>query len=963
MRTLNLVIIFFVAFSLASLAGLTSKNVHLPTVSLVKGNPQPCDTHSASGACSEYWYPAGPEMNTELATVFTDQTSELSNIQAGNFASIDLTDSPLSAGLVQTFTSSPNFRISASTPGGFGEVEFNLANNFWGCPFGLGNQSCGVDIRDGIAHLIDKVIFVSSEGMLAGQASAIDDPEPTYNGGLPSANPCAWDSEALQSGSNCKVGAPGGTAYHFQTATGADGYQWLQANPSPDFCIAAYDIKTGINSYMPILPPPNLDNFLDLANAPGGGFPNTPVSSWTFDSSTNCLLKYNHTAAANWVASHPVNFYIRSDNLALKDLGTSLAAEICFLLTGNYSGSYSVPCAYPNSNPILTEVVGHIGGFAGFAPSCNGSSPNLCWWMYTSGMALHGPELLEPSEFSDKCCVVHDPFDTSLYFTFNSRFVSAVPSIQCSSGSGSSCSPGPCSAQSAPALGSSDYMYVCSPTYDVMSSAVENAPCITAQGDPAVGAASNLPSSPGNGLCPGTTQLSAISAGLQAEDLFGRGAFTIPIYNPSNQYGYLSNWSRVINNVGGGIPSYFTWLNAHSSNPAQPGTIRQGMSETSRSVNPYIAATFWDLMIMGNVYDTLFASNPLSDTQLFDWMTISAFQKSNASLGYTAPPHTVTSYRFTLRDDLYFQDGSPVTSYDVAFSYLSMDGTGAILGAGIAPMTGITILSPHQFDIGVNSLGVFVFLGLTGVPIVPGFYWTSANNWLPSVSQCSGSNQCPIDQYTLSGAQVNCSPNSPDAGCGSFLPGEMRIDPNKITATYDPIANHIFVGSGPFQCGTVTSSGSGLCSSTGGQNPPTGGSYTLTRFGKGLAPASSVSGMFFRSSGNLALWIWSQQNSANPSTVFGLVQYCYNKPVDLSGSCAHFQQGIGNPGPAPVGLAQVAIENRFYALDWTAPYNWDPSVLLGITPLAPILYEGSTTLNPARVATCTPDYPTGGYDC
>jgi hypothetical protein len=101
----------------------------------------------------------------------------------------------------------------------------------------------------------------------------------------------------------------------------------------------------------------------------------------------------------------------------------------------------------------------------------------------------------------------------------------------------------------------------------------------------------------------------------------------------------------------------------------------------------------------------------------------------------------------------------------------------------------------------------------------------------------------------------------------------------------------------------------------------------------------------------------------NPSTIFGLVASCYNKPVDLSSPCAHFQQGIGNPGPAPVGAAQVAIENRFYALNWVAPFNWATAPPLGITPMAPVLYEEGTVLNPARVHGCTPDYPIGAYDC
>jgi hypothetical protein len=64
-----------------------------------------------------------------------------------------------------------------------------------------------------------------------------------------------------------------------------------------------------------------------------------------------------------------------------------------------------------------------------------------------------------------------------------------------------------------------------------------------------------------------------------------------------------------------------------------------------------------------------------------------------------------------------------------------------------------------------------------------------------------------------------------------------------------------------------------------------------------------------------------------------------------------------------VDATQVAIENRYYGLNWVSPYGWDPTVLLGIAPMAPILYEGGLVLNPAGVAGCNAAYPTGGYDC
>jgi len=124
---------------------------------------------------------------------------------------------------------------------------------------------------------------------------------------------------------------------------------------------------------------------------------------------------------------------------------------------------------------------------------------------------------------------------------------------------------------------------------------------------------------------------------------------------------------------------------------------------------------------------------------------------------------------------------------------------------------------------------------------------------------------------------------------------------------------------------------------------------------RALAPASSVSGIYFRSNGNLAAYLWSQDTGdiTHDFLNFSVVASCFGAAVTSTGPCAHFQRGIGaNGGPISVGLSQVAIVNRFVGLNWVAPFNWATSPPVGIIPLAPVLYENTITLNPASVAGC-----------
>jgi len=895
---IKLLIVFAVAFSLASLTGPMSGNFHLPTIQPARALPQVCNVTTGS-SCSEYWVPAGAAEDTLQATIFTDEQAEFTNIQSAT-PSIDLTDWPLTPDLTPGFTTSSNFRITStiSAAGNF-EIQFMLANNFWGVNMNFGNDPNGVQIRQGIAHTVDTAIFAAKEPSLSGQAVALDTPNPSDNvGSLPTANPCAWDTSFPETGANCIVGAPGGTAYHLGSAAGANSLLWLQAPGS-----------------------------LDL-NAAAQHFVNAGIAT-SFNSGTSVLTL---TAAQQTTAlAHVPNFFIRNDNTPRLHLGDSIAEQICYLFTG----AYTIPC------PYLSVTHGPITAFPGFTTST--TSVNLSWGMYTAAYgSVSGPL----------------PFDSTYYFTYNSHFASVIPSIAAPTGT--------CDNTGVPTVSAADYIYLCNTTYDSLTNQMEFAPCLTVTGDPTPGSTSNI----STGHCAGTTStLSAIGAGVQAADQFGKNAYTIEVFQQNEQFGYLNNgWIRIDNNVGSGLPGFFTWLNAWNAAPALSGTIRQGFKQSTSSVSPFIDSTVWDAYIVGSIYDSLTIANPLSGGQLIDWMALSVQQLGNPSLTYTPPTGTQQTFRFTLRSDMFFQDGRKVTSFDVAFSYLALKATGAFAGGGAAPMTGVTILGPSQFDINVNNVGPFTLLSVSGLPVMPGAYLTSAGSsaWGTGISACTATGAtCYPAQYTLTGSGTPVAACA--LSCTNFPASLMNVQLSQTAAGYDPIANHTLVGSSAFTCGVVTSAGSSTsCSSTGAMNPPVGGSYVLSRFGKGLAPASSVSGIYFRSNGNLAAYLWSQDTGdiTHDFLNFSVVASCFGAAVTSTGPCAHFQRGIGaNGGPISVGLSQVAIVNRFVGLNWVAPFNWVSSPPVGIIPLAPVLYENTLTLNPSSLVGCTAAYPTGGYDC
>jgi len=865
-------------------------------------------------------------MGTFLGTIFTNENTEYSTGLLAGTPTIDYTDWEVPAGVSIAPGSQlggAGYLVTAQIPAlGYYEIQFMLASTLFGCNFQHGNSACGVHIRQGIAHMIDKTIFAASDpGIPTGTGVPNDNPLPTNAGvGLLSPYSCNYDNLSgtvagwhnQANAALCSVGSGtgtniGGGSYHFASAAGANGVSWLQAPGSADLNeAAAHFVLAGVAT--------GCDGAIGAASC-----------------LTSADSKLSGVVAPT-CSTPSCSFFVRNDNPPRLNLGNGLAESICYILTGTYG---TPGCA------ALGVTQGPITAFPGFTTST--TSEATTWGMYTA--AYQGPTF----------------YDGSLYFGYNSAFVSGIGSNQVIGG-------GPCSNAAVPTQAASNYMYLCNSNYDTLSTQLEVSPCLIADqgGDPVVGAFSNLPTGPGLGRCTNGV-ISSHSAVVQALAAFGQGVYTLPVFQTKNQYGYLqcttpasctagpsgNSWTRTSNHAGIGIASFFNWLNAWNPNPAITGTLRQGFKETTRSVSPYIASTVWDTYITGNVYDTLYAQNPLNTAQFFNWMTENTQRLTSVSYTSggvtTAPPGTAVTYRFTLRPDLTFQDGRPVTSYDVAFSYLSLVGNGAFLATPASIMSGITILSPTVFDIGISSEGPFALPNLTGVPIVSARYWTGvgSSTWDSAVTACSNA-PCADVQYTLAGNVVNCL-----GACTSFSAADMTVNPADLGAAFDPVNHHMLVGSGPWQCGTGANLGFACSTPLGTGNHAT--SYTLTAFPN-----------YFRSSQRLAIYLWSGESDTNaigPATAVGS---CFNVAVNLAGPCGHYQQGAGNPGTGTqVGVTTVGNVDIFFNLNWLAPFEWTTSPPGGIAPLTPtlpILYGPGTTFTPSPgPSSCTT--PNNFYDC
>ena len=893
-------------------------------------------------------------MNTLDNIIYTSCFNEYQvGIQGGQ---IDFTDCPVPSSIVPSLTGSGFYVTAPEYDRAYFELQFNMANQLWGVNQNFSNSLAGIQVRQGLAHLVNRVVLVNQQVSLQAQSSAIDNPiPPSSDLVLPST--CGWDNNYPESGVGCAAGAGhGGSSYNCSFAvpacpTGPLGaaapYAWGAQIGSGDFCAAATHFINGFNAAFPGLAP-----FTKGANCVL-----TLTAAQITAVTTPIAPSANTLCTSVGLPQSAVCLYVRSDNSGRQFYGQALQAEICALFTGSYT-------VYPSQcNPYLTVREGGIGpavctifsttGCAAANPA--GDPLNEKWGIYTGGFGDVFPQ-------------------DAPYFLYNSQFVDKQTL------------PGPC-ASTTPFVFPGNYMYVCIPAEDRATYCMEIAPSFDIANDTY---SSNLPV-PCNKPAIGN---SAGAWGNQTETIHGTHVATIPLWTGLNQFVTKGNngWQRFVTDQGNGLPNFNTWLNAYSATPSTPGTIRQGFMTSPDTVNPYQASSLMDFYLLGDVYDSLSFQNPLNHNQLVDWLTSSS--QKLASVPSYAPAGTTVTYRFNLRNGVFFQNGQKLTSWDVLYSLKSFWDYGAFQSGGEFPILGITVLSPFTFDMHLSYDGPFLRFGLTGNTILPANLWSAfPGNFTstglvgqclsnPTQAGCLDATYQVDSSFTSSTGQCYTGTETTPSAC-KVGAGNMEVNVAAGFDLADPLTNGKFIGTGPFVCesaaGNFATLGGG-CNNNGCLG--CGNFVTLTKYDQATAGTSHE---YFRSSNSLARYIWTanigaSQDSLTQSTVAS----CIGNPVGTAG-CTHWQNGIGSntPGtPTLVASGQWSLVTLSTGIPWmhvvvtNAAFGWGELSTGGIAILgigtAPSGYnpaagaytptKGPTLYGSSYPQPCALD-SVFGYDC
>lgn len=190
-------------------------------------------------------------------------------------------------------------------------------------------------------------------------------------------------------------------------------------------------------------------------------------------------------------------------------------------------------------------------------------------------------------------------------------------------------------------------------------------------------------------------------------------------------------WDGIVNVPGYGTDSYFSFLNMHprgfERGDGEHMTIRWAYKTAElRSFNPVYAEWVWEWNTLGLIYDSLLARNPYDLADIMPWMV------ENYTVGtYEHPVYgTCTKAKFTLRKDVYWADGTPLTVADIYFTFVELDDILASRGlpppwwySNVEPILSFSILDAYTFEVLLAWKSIFALMYPGGNIILPQHIW------------------------------------------------------------------------------------------------------------------------------------------------------------------------------------------------------------------------------------------------
>jgi len=229
---------------------------------------------------------------------------------------------------------------------------------------------------------------------------------------------------------------------------------------------------------------------------------------------------------------------------------------------------------------------------------------------------------------------------------------------------------------------------------------------------------------------------------LQAQYFLAKHAAMIPLWsvtgvkdyqNVPSQGSAYGNWTHLVNQRGQGVNSWWSTLNMYTTGALYPPLyVYYGFSSTVTLQNIVYSQWYWDSEVVGRIYDGGAARQPLT---LASWYP-QLFKSWQVGTWFDAlAGQTKTAVTVTLRPDVYWQDGHPLTAADVIYTLVecSKDLIDPTRPGGALPppwwyptvqyMKSIEMLDAYNVEILLDVNSIWALGWVIGSVIIPKHIW------------------------------------------------------------------------------------------------------------------------------------------------------------------------------------------------------------------------------------------------
>lgn len=145
---------------------------------------------------------------------------------------------------------------------------------------------------------------------------------------------------------------------------------------------------------------------------------------------------------------------------------------------------------------------------------------------------------------------------------------------------------------------------------------------------------------------------------LLAQERFAKIVGAVPLWCAAAVKAFKTGWNWVANDVGYGIDNYYTFFAME-----KPGdnTIDYGFKSDAQDLHVITSQWLWDWNVLGLVYESLIGRSAYNKAVgIYNYWLATGYEIGEWEGG--------TMVNFTIRQGVYWQDGTPFTAADVVFS-------------------------------------------------------------------------------------------------------------------------------------------------------------------------------------------------------------------------------------------------------------------------------------------------------